>query len=122
MTSRSSTRKPRKLLTPTQLHILMALADGKRHGYAIKQEVERRTDGALNLGPATLYDAIQRLVGAVWIAEVEADTDEATPGSPRRYYRITRAGRVEMKQELDRLAAIVDQARSVGMLSRARRA
>ena len=60
MTSRSNTRKPRKLLTPTQLHILMALADGKRHGYAIKQEVERRTEGALNLGPATLYDAIQR--------------------------------------------------------------
>ncbi len=117
-----NTRKPRKLLTPTQLHILMALADGKRHGYAIKQEVERRTEGALNLGPATLYDAIQRLVGAGWIAEVEAAVDEATPGSPRRYYRIARAGRAEMKQELDRLAAIGDKARSIGMLSRAKRA
>ena len=117
-----NTRKPRKLLTPTQLHILMALADGKRHGYAIKQEVERRTDGALKLGPATLYDAIQRLVGAAWIAEVAAASDEATPGSARRYYKITRAGRGEMKQELDRLAAIVDQARSIGMLSKVKRA
>ncbi len=117
-----STRKPRKLLTPTQLHILLALADGKRHGYAIKQEVERRTDGTLNLGPATLYDGIQRLEGAGWIAEVAAAGDEATPGSARRYYRITRSGRAEMKQELDRLAAIVDQARSAGMLSRAKRA
>lgn len=115
-------RKPRKLVTPTQLHILMTLRDGERHGYAIKQEVEARTEGALNLGPATLYDAIQRLVAAGWIEEVAREDPESAPGSPRRYYRATEAGRTEMRQELDRLADIVDQARSDGLLGTPRRA
>ena len=110
-------RKPRKLLTPTQLHILMSVGDGPRHGYAIKQEIERRTAGELTLGPATLYDAIQRMVGARWLVEVPGNPVRSAPGSPRRYYEATALGRREMEIELARLAAIVDRARSDGTLS-----
>ena len=51
----------RRNLTPTMVHILLCLTEGERHGYAIKQEVEQRTDRDVRLGPGTLYEAIQRL-------------------------------------------------------------
>ena len=61
-----------KPLSPSVLHIMLALADGARHGYSIKQEVESRTDGAVRLGPGTLYEAIQRLEDAGLIEETDA--------------------------------------------------
>ena len=54
----------RRTLTPTMVHILLCADGGERHGYAIKQEVEHRTDGDVRLGPGTLYEALQRLVRA----------------------------------------------------------
>ena len=54
------------------LHIMLALAGGAKHGYAIKQDVESRTEGAIRLGPGTLYEAIQRLEESGFIAESDA--------------------------------------------------
>jgi DNA-binding PadR family transcriptional regulator len=91
------------------IHILLALADGDRHGYAIKQEVERQTDGAIRLGPGTLYEAIQRLEQMALIEEAQAprhDDDRV----PRRYYRLTRKGWTLLKAEIGRLERLVDLA------------
>ena len=52
-------------LTPVVLHILLTLADGERHGYAIAQEIEETTDGQIRMGPGTLYGSIQRMLSAV---------------------------------------------------------
>jgi DNA-binding PadR family transcriptional regulator len=102
-------RQARGLKTPAALHILLALADGERHGYGIRQEVERRTEGALRLGPGTLYEAIYRLSAQGLIEEQEG-------GERRRVYAITRDGRRVLKQELQRLEAIVEQARAQRLL------
>lgn len=108
---------PRGLLTPAALHILMALADGALHGYGIKQVVEDRTVGSLRLGPATLYEAIHRMLRAGWIA----DTPKQPSGSDaragrRKYYRLTPEGRKQMQQELARLDGIVRLAKSKDLL------
>jgi DNA-binding PadR family transcriptional regulator len=100
------------------IHILLALADGDRHGYAIKQEVERQTDGAIRLGPGTLYEAIQRLEQTELIEEASAprhDTDRV----PRRYYRLTRKGWTLLKAEVARLERLVDVAHAKRRLKKA---
>ncbi len=108
-------RPPRELPTPVALHILLALADGESHGYGIKQEVERRAEGALHLGPGTLYEAIYRLSRQGWIEETERES-----GDRRRLYRLTAEGRAAMRAELRRLEAIVTEARSRRLLARPR--
>jgi DNA-binding PadR family transcriptional regulator len=91
------------------IHILLALADGDRHGYAIKQEVERQTDGAIRLGPGTLYEAIQRLEQTELIEESDAPRRDADHVQ-RRYYRLTRKGWALLKTEVARLERLVDVA------------
>ncbi len=113
--SKIRSRNPRELLTPAALHILMALADGERYGYAIKGEVEARTAGALRLGPGTLYEAIHRMKTSGWIRAV-GDHDEVRQGGARKCYRITAAGRKRMTEELERLDGIVSFARSRALL------
>lgn len=103
------TRTPRELLTPAALHILLTLARGETHGYAIKQAIEERTGGKLSLGPATLYEAIHRMHEAEWIEEVPA------PGR-KRVYRITQPGRRALRDELRRLREIVAFARDAELL------
>lgn len=102
-------------LTPVVLHILLALADGERHGYAIAQEVETTTGAQIRMGPGTLYGSIQRMLTANLIEETparrRADDDER-----RRYYRMTASGRRALDLELQRLASIVDAARSKELL------
>ena len=100
-------------LTPPVFHILLALADAPRHGYAIMREVEERTGGAVRIGAGTLYGAIRRLRDEGWIEElagspagVETDDDR------RRYYRLTAAGRAGAKAEAERLEGLLEQARS----------
>jgi len=114
MPRRSAASSPRDLLTPAGLHILLSLAEGRRHGYGIKLDVEERTGGTLTLGPGTLYEAIHRMEGAGWI--------QRCPGTdPRRVtYRLTAAGRKRMRIELERLEAIVEFARSRELLSETR--
>jgi DNA-binding PadR family transcriptional regulator len=92
--------------------MLMALAREDLHGYAIKQQVEGRTNGRLRIGPGTLYEGIHRMEAAGWIREVEGSGD----GGKRKVYRITAAGRRVMEEELERLAEVVQYARAEDLL------
>ena len=83
---------PRKPLSGPVLHILLVLADGAKHGYGIKQEVERRSDGAIRLGPGTLYEAVERLEDGGLIEEARVAEPENGQQAQRRYYRLTARG------------------------------
>jgi DNA-binding PadR family transcriptional regulator len=102
-------------LTPAVLHILLALAEGERHGYAIAQEIEEVTDGDLRMGPGTLYGSIRRMLVAGLIDEAprrkRPDDDER-----RRYYRLTAVGRRLLEAELSRLTRVVRVARGKRIL------
>lgn len=104
----------RKGLSQPVLYILLALADGERHGYAIKQDVERRTGGAIRLGPSTLYEAIQRLQDGGLIEESDAARVAAANGqqAQRRYYALTDRGWTTLQDEIRQLGQLVDYARS----------
>ena len=107
-------------LSAPVFHVLLSLADGARHGYAIKQEVEDRSGGEVRLGPGTLYEAVQRLEDAGYIEETDADEDPANgQAAQRRYYRLTSAGWSVLRTEMRHLARIVDHARSIPRLRRA---
>jgi DNA-binding PadR family transcriptional regulator len=111
MLRRRTGASPGRPLSPAVLHMLLALADGARHGYAIKQEVERRSDGVVRLGPGTLYEAIQRLQDAGWIREVASAEAVNGQEAQRRYYALTARGRRALQDEVDRLGRLVDYAR-----------
>ena len=81
------------------LHILLALAEGTKHGYAIKQDIEQRTDGAICLGPGTLYEAIQRLEESGLIAETEPAAPANGQEAQRRFYRLTERGWSTLRTE-----------------------
>jgi DNA-binding PadR family transcriptional regulator len=89
-------------LTPAVFFILFALAQGEKHGYAIMQQVSVLSDGKVRMGPGTLYTTIQRLLELALIEEIDAD-----PGGRRRYYRLTRTGKVVFKAEVGRMDAVV---------------
>ena len=96
------------------LHLMLVLADGPRHGYAIKQAVEQRTDGAIRLGPGTLYEAIQRLEEGGLIEETSAGSDGPANGqeAQRRYYRLTERGWATLRKDLRAFGQLVDVARA----------
>jgi DNA-binding PadR family transcriptional regulator len=97
-------------LSPAVLHILLALADGELHGYAIMQEVEQSTGGTVRMGPGTLYGTIKKLLEAELISESDArparDDDER-----RRYYRLTQNVARLLNAELARLRKVLSTAR-----------
>ena len=99
-------------LTPAIAHILLALADEDRHGYAIMQEVERITDGSVRMGPGTLYGTIKRLLADGLIEEAEERPDPELDDQRRRYYRLTPGGAAAATAELDRLASLVKRGRA----------
>ena len=107
-------------MTPQVFHILLSLAAGERHGYAIIQDVRDRTHGATRLTASTLYAALERLLDAGLIDEVDARDD--TAGPPRRCYRLTRRGGAEGRAEAARLEALTAQARKERWLPRRRSA
>jgi DNA-binding PadR family transcriptional regulator len=111
---RNKPQDPRKPLSQPVLHILLALAEGARHGYAIKQDVEERTGGSLRLGPGTLYEAIQRLQDGGLIEETSTRSETPSNGqeAQRRYYALTERGWDALRDELRQLDAIVEHARS----------
>ena len=96
-------------------HILLAVADRERHGYAIMQDVRARTDGALRLGPGTLYGSIKRLLADGLIEELDERPDPEHDDVRRRYYRITRQGRKAAIEESARLATLLRHARAMGL-------
>jgi DNA-binding PadR family transcriptional regulator len=103
----------RPLPTAT-FHILLALSDGERHGYAIIQEVERRTNKRLKLGAGTLYRSLQRMLEQGLIEETGGLLDPKEGDERRRYYRITRFGEAVARAEAKRLTELVRLARESG--------
>src|ERR1051325_7062525 len=97
-------------LTPAVFHILITLADGEAHGYAIMQEVRRRSGGAVRLGPGTLYGAISRLLEDGIIEESEERPDPEMDDTRRRYYRLTKFGGRVLAAGTERLAGLVKDA------------
>jgi DNA-binding PadR family transcriptional regulator len=101
-------------LPPATFHILLALLEGERHGYAIIQDVEARTGGELRLSAGTLYRSIARMVEQGLIAEVTR-RPAVRDDERRRYYRITKFGTDVARAELRRLAQLVRLARASGL-------
>ncbi|MDX1647602.1 MAG: PadR family transcriptional regulator [Longimicrobiales bacterium] len=99
-------------------HILVALADEARHGYAIREDVRQRTDGAVELYPATLYGSIRDLTEGGLIEPLEGE-DDPDDDQRRRYYRLTQAGREALRKEVARLQGILDDARRTRALGSA---
>jgi DNA-binding PadR family transcriptional regulator len=102
-------------LTPHAFQVLLALTDEDRHGYALIQEVELRTDGIIRLRTGTLYTLLQRLTDEQLIIPAAA-TRGADPR--RRYYRITDLGRAVLGAEARRLESLIGEARRKHVLGR----
>ncbi|HSM07263.1 MAG TPA: helix-turn-helix transcriptional regulator [Longimicrobiales bacterium] len=107
-------------LSPLSMAILLALADGAQHGYALMQQIEAQTDGALKPGTGSLYAGLQRLLGDGLIAEVEGE-----PGADRRRrtFDITSLGRELAEAEAHRMLRVLDVAsekKIIGGLNAAR--
>lgn len=98
-------------LPQAQYHVLVALSEGERHGYAIMQAVDASSEGVVHMGPATLYGTLKRLADA---GLVEETARRATNGDDarRRYYRLTGLGADVCLAESDRLAHLIHQTRS----------
>lgn len=103
-------------LAPAVFHILLALADGERHGYAIMREIDAWTDGVVNIGPGMLYGSIKWLLADGFI-EPAFRSRAAADNERRRYYRLTATGRALVRAEATRLEAAVSLARSRRVLS-----
>jgi DNA-binding PadR family transcriptional regulator len=99
-------------LTSPMFQILLALADGDKHGYAILKEVQRRTEGRVRLSAGTLYGLIKRCVDEGIIIECDERPDPALDDERRRYYRLSSDGRALAIAEMERLAHTLEQARA----------
>ncbi len=97
-------------LPPVLFHILLSLAEGDRHGYALKREIAQRTGGKLNPGPGVLYGAINKMLELGLIQESGDRPDPHLDDQRRRYYRITPAGRKAARAETLRLRELADLA------------
>ena len=115
-------RRPADLLplTPGMFHVLIALADGEKHGYAIIKEVARRTDGAIRLSAGTLYSLIRRFVQEGVIIESDERPDPALDDERRRYYRITDFGRLVAQAEAARMESTLSMARAKNLIPKTR--
>jgi DNA-binding PadR family transcriptional regulator len=111
-------RDPKSLLplTPAVFHVMLAMLDGAGHGYGIMREVERLTDGEVQLGPATLYRSIQKMVADGLIEELPAEHGPEAD-ERRRVYALTPFGRRVAREEAERLASLVRAAARRGLLT-----
>ncbi len=101
-------------LPSATFHILVALAEEDRHGYAIMQAVAARTSGAMKLSAGTLYRSIQRMLEQGLIEEIRSRLAPEMDDERRRYYRITAFGRRVARAEAHRMAQMLDLARASG--------
>lgn len=102
-------------LRPVEFQILLILAEQPSHGYSIIQETARRTGGKVRLQPGTLYRAIQRLEDVDLIREVTDPPERDSDDPRRRYFTLTAQGRERAREEAQRLAALVKEARAAGL-------
>ena len=105
-------------LSPAIFHILVALADQDRHGYAIMQDVGTRTQGRMKLSPGTLYGSIKRMLDEGFIVELDERPNPDDDDERRRYYRLTPFGREVAQAEAERLTTLLRQARAAGLKPR----
>ena len=101
---------------PAVFHILIALGEGEKHGYAVMQEVAERTDGKVRMSPGTLYGSIRKMLD-------EGLIEELFPRGPmtddrRRFYRVTKFGRAVAAAEAERLTSLLHHARLNGLVPR----
>lgn len=116
----NSLQNPEDLLplTPAVFNILLALADGEKHGYGIMLEVEANTKGQVLMGPGTLYGSLKRMLQAGLIEESDERVDPEMDDPRRRsYYRLTGLGRRTLRIEAERLASQVQLARAKNILA-----
>ncbi len=106
-------------LTPAAFHILLALADGEKHGYGIMREVTAQTEGKMRLGPGTLYGTIKRMLADGWIEESDERPDPELDDERRRYYRLTDFGQKVVRAEAERLSSLVSVARAKRLVGKA---
>ncbi|MBN2044641.1 MAG: PadR family transcriptional regulator [Anaerolineales bacterium] len=104
-------------LTPAVFNILLALADGEKHGYGIMQEVEANTNGQIPMGPGTLYGSIKRMLKAGLIKESDERPDPSMDDQRRKYYQLSGLGQQVLRLEVERLAAQVQVARAKNLLT-----
>jgi DNA-binding PadR family transcriptional regulator len=114
-------KRDQRPLTPAEFQVLLSLADGDKHGYAILKAVARGSD-EITLGPATLYTIIRRFLASGFIAESAHRPDPSLDDERRRYYRLTDRGRTMARTEVQRLEAVLAMARAKPLLRRPRRA
>ena len=118
----SKRRDPESLLplTPGMFQVLIALADGEKHGYAIIKEVTRRTAGEVSLSAGTLYAIIRRFVQEGVVAESAERPDPALDDERRRYDRLTDFGRDVAQAEAARMETVLGMARAKKLIPKAR--
>ena len=109
MVSRRTGAKP---LPPSVFHILLALGADEQHGYAIMRRVEDLTDGAVSMGPGTLYGSIKRMLADGLIEETAERPDPDLDDERRRYYRVTAAGAGARDEEIARMESLLRRATS----------
>jgi len=102
---------PEVPLSPAVLAILLSLAEGEKHGYAMMKDARSPRSGGIQMGPGTLYGSIERMMRDGLVEESDRQDDER-----RRYYRLTTRGRTVLATELARLDAAVSSARSLGLI------
>jgi DNA-binding PadR family transcriptional regulator len=102
-------------MSPQVFHILLALASGDQHGYAIMQDVADRTNGSLRLSPGTLYGSIKRMLEQGLVVELRQRERPKNDDDRRRYYRLTEDGRRAVRLEADRMSRLLEQARAYGL-------
>jgi DNA-binding PadR family transcriptional regulator len=106
---------PKRKLDPlpsAAFQILLSLAEGDLHGYAIMRQVEEQTGGRMRLGPGTLYSSLQAILEEGLIEEVNGGSDQDAGHERRRYYRLTSSGRKVARVEAERLADLLRVART----------
>lgn len=103
-------------LTPAMFNVLIALADGDKHGYAILKEVAAHTAGEVQLSTGTLYAIIKRLLEDGFVVEVTGRPGVPQDDQRRRYYRLTKDGRSAAVEEAHRIEKLLDRARSKKLL------
>ena len=115
----TATQEPESFipLTPAVFHIMLALADGEKHGYAIMQEVETISGDQIKMGPGTLYGSIKRMIANGLIEEVDERPDPNLDDQRRRYYRLTGLGSTVLSAEAQRLAVLLERARTKQVLA-----
>ena len=111
-------REESRALSPAEFDVLIALADGEKHGYAIIKEVARRTGGEVKLSAGTLYAIVRRFEDARVIEETDSRPDPALDDERRRYYQITRFGREVAQAEARRMESALSMAHAKNLILR----